>query len=160
MRARRPPSDAWVRFVADSTIPKTGTSDPSIVDRLWSLLPFVYTWTFVVTQPSLRLYTMAALSTTWGMRLTYNFVLKGGFNGGEDYRWKELRKHFETSPLLMPCLTWSAHFELFNFFFIVLCQQLIILGFTSPAILDLYDSQPFNALDVVSRPRLEHDICR
>merc|ERR1719198_2417134 len=26
------------------SIPKTGTSDPSIVDRLWSVMPWLYVW--------------------------------------------------------------------------------------------------------------------
>ena len=76
------------------TIPATGTSDPSIVDRLWSILPWLYTWAFLAWQPSMRLYTMAGCSTAWGVRLTYNFVLKGGYSGGEDHRWVECMRHW------------------------------------------------------------------
>ena len=60
------------------TIPKTGTSDPSIVDRLWSILPWLYVWHYVFscseTRP--RLFIMALLVTAWGLRLTYNFAIK------------------------------------------------------------------------------------
>jgi len=132
------------------TIPSTGTSDPSIVDRLWSMLPWIYTWVFVYWSPSPRLCTMAACSTAWGVRLTTNFIVKGGFSGGEDYRWVELRKHFQESAPLVPCLSWGFHFELFNLFFIVLAQLLIVLGFTSPAVLDFYDARPWNLLDTAA----------
>ena len=37
---------------------------------------------------------MVTLSTLWGIRLTFNFWIKGGYSGGEDYRWKEVRKWF------------------------------------------------------------------
>jgi hypothetical protein len=50
-------ADPWARQVVVSlslclalwlyslrTIPSTGTSDPSIVDRLWSILPWLYCW--------------------------------------------------------------------------------------------------------------------
>ena len=34
-----------------------------------------------------RLCVMVILISAWGIRLTYNFYIKGGFSGGEDYRW-------------------------------------------------------------------------
>lgn len=37
---------------------------------------------------------MAILVTVWGVRLSANFAVKGGFSGGEDYRWKEVRSWF------------------------------------------------------------------
>jgi steroid 5-alpha reductase family enzyme len=125
------------------TIPSTGTSDPSIVDRLWSNLPYIYTWSFVFVLPSPRLYIMAVCATCWGVRLTTNFVLKGGFSGGEDYRWIEVRKMFEGAP-------WYFHFEVFNLFFVVGFQLLVVLAFTSPAVLTLYDAAPLRGLDVVA----------
>ena len=72
-----------------------GTSDPSIVDRLWSLLPWIYCWHFYLSASTTRGLVMAVLSSLWGARLTYNFILKGGFSGGEDYRWGEIRKWFK-----------------------------------------------------------------
>ena len=41
-------------------------------------------------------------------------------------------------------------FELFNLFFVVIAQLVIILGFTSPAVLDLYNARPWNLLDTVA----------
>lgn len=126
------------------TIPSTGTADPSIVDRIWSNLPWIYTCAVAFWLPSPRLYVMAVCSTAWGVRLTTNFIIKGGFSGGEDYRWVEVRKWFEGAP-------WYFSFEMFNFFFIVNCQLLIVLGFTSPMVLGVYESAaPFGTLDVVA----------
>ena len=73
------------------TIRKTGVSDPSLVDRVWSVLPWLYTWHLYLSSPTPRLLLMAVLSTAWGVRLTANFAIKGGFSGGEDYRWQEIR---------------------------------------------------------------------
>ena len=57
---------------------------------------------------------MAALSTAWGWRLTYNFYVKGGFSGGEDYRWAVIRTWFPR----------GFKWESFNLCFICFCQQL------------------------------------
>jgi steroid 5-alpha reductase family enzyme len=126
------------------TIPATGTSDPSIVDRLWSNLPWIYTWVWAYNWPSARLFVMATCATAWGLRLSYNFVLKGGFSGGEDYRWIEVRKWFVGAP-------WYFSFEAFNLLFVVGFQLLVVLAFTSPAALGAYDSAaPFGVLDYVA----------
>ena len=45
------------------TLP-SGTSDPSVVDRLWSNLPYIYVWGLAFWQPSARLYTMAVCSSS------------------------------------------------------------------------------------------------
>jgi len=133
------------------TVPSTGYSDPSIVDRLWSNLPYIYTWVLVTATPTPRLIVMGVLSTAWGLRLTYNFVIKGGFSGGEDYRWVELRKHFMNSPPILPCCSLGVHFEVFNAVFICLAQLLIILGFTSPAVLAAEDdARPLNSVDAAA----------
>ena len=66
-----------------------------------------------VARPSRRGALMCALTLTWGLRLTYNFARKGGFSGGEDYRWAEIR-------------TWPGFdrgFELFNLLFIWCATQ-------------------------------------
>lgn len=86
---------------------------------------------------------MAICSTVWGVRLTANFVVKGGFSGGEDYRWVVVRKWFDGAPR-------GLGFGTFTALFVVLCQLLIILGFTSPAVLDLYDALPFGPLDALA----------
>eukprot|EP00951_Prasinocladus_malaysianus_P047828 scaffold652104_cov34-Prasinocladus_malaysianus.AAC.1 len=55
---------------------------------------------------------MTGLASLWGARLTYNFYIKGGYSGGEDYRWQEVRKWF---------LGWQ--YEAFNALFICTFQQ-------------------------------------
>ena len=145
-------SDPWARNVLITlalclslwlfslrTIPSTGTSDPSIVDRLWSVLPWLYCWHWYFSAPSPRLLLMTLLCSAWGMRLTWNFYLKGGFSGGEDYRWAEIR-------------TWPGFdrgWELFNLVFICGFQQLVILAFVSPAaaIIGHDAAAPLNLLD-------------
>jgi steroid 5-alpha reductase family enzyme len=99
------------------------THDHSWVDRIWSIIPVVYLWIFAgaagLADPRLDL--MATLGTLWGIRLTFNFARKGGYSGVEDYRWAILRNR-------MP--RWQ--FEMFNFFFIVLYQNLILALITFP----------------------------
>lgn len=100
-------------------------ADPSIVDRLWSILPTFYVWyAYVVSGKSLRLLVMSVLVTLWSVRLTWNFWRKGGFSGGEDYRWVHLRRWF-------PGWKW----EVFNGIFICSFQLSLIMGFTTPAAL-------------------------
>ena len=102
----------WIYSVLNRTA--AGGSDPSIVDRLWSILPEAYTLHWFVARPSRRGALMCALTLTWGLRLTYNFARKGGFSGGEDYRWAEIRKWFNA-----PGWKW----EVFNLVFICFAQQ-------------------------------------
>jgi hypothetical protein len=56
------------------------TRNYSQVDKLWSLMPIVYSWITFASFPSPRLFIMAALVTIWGLRLSYNFSRKGGYN--------------------------------------------------------------------------------
>ncbi len=72
---------------------------------------------------------MAILVTAWGVRLTFNFARKGGYTGVEDYRWAVLRSRMKK---------WQ--FQLFNFFFIVLYQNFILVLITLPALM-AYDHQ-------------------
>jgi steroid 5-alpha reductase family enzyme len=117
------------------------THDHSWVDRIWSIIPVVYVWIFAggagLANP--RLDVMAGLVTIWGARLTFNFARKGGYSGVEDYRWAILRGR-------MP--RWQ--FEIFNFFFIVLWQNIILFLIALPA-LTAYDnrSTPLGIWDVV-----------
>jgi steroid 5-alpha reductase family enzyme len=115
--------------------------DHSWVDRIWSIIPVVYVWIFAggAGLANVRLDVMAGLVTIWGARLTFNFARKGGYNGVEDYRWAILRGR-------MP--RWQ--FEIFNFFFIVLWQNIILFLIALPA-LTAYDNRatPFGIWDVV-----------
>lgn len=106
------------------------THNLSQVDKVWSLMPIAYSWMTLVTFPfSPRLWIMTILVTLWGVRLSYNFYRKGGYNkipwkGEEDYRWGILRKH--------PFFKAKWKLTLFNLFFISLFQHVLILLFSSP----------------------------
>ena len=102
---------------------RTGRSDTSIVDKLWSVQPPLYCWDLLLRQKSnRRLAVMAAVATAWGARLTWNFYIKGGYESkSEDYRWAEVRKWF------------PKHFEIVNIVFICLFQELILLAIAAPA---------------------------
>jgi steroid 5-alpha reductase family enzyme len=104
----------------------------SQVDKLWSLIPIVYAWVTVASNACLRIIIMASLVTMWGIRLSYNFYRKGGYNivpwkGEEDYRWKILRSN--------PILKGRLRFGLFNLLFISFYQNLVIFLFCSPVLL-------------------------
>jgi steroid 5-alpha reductase family enzyme len=117
------------------------THDHSWVDRIWSIVPVAYVWIFAGAAglANLRLDVMAALVTIWGARLTFNFARKGGYNGVEDYRWAVLRARM--SPL---------QFQFFNFFFIVIWQNVILLLIALPAFTAYQNrTTPFGIWDVV-----------
>lgn len=118
------------------------TRDYSWMDRAWSLLPPLYLWIFAVAGGlgDTRLVVLAALGTLWGVRLTLNFARKGGYRpGGEDYRWVALRRRMR-----------PRRFALFNFFFISVYQNLLVLLITLPAWIVLQNpGHPFGAGDFV-----------
>ena len=100
------------------------TKDTSWVDRIWSVVPIVYAWVFAggANFADMRLNVIAGLITLWGARLTFNFARKGGYApGGEDYRWEILRKQMKP---------WQ--YQVFNIVFIVIIQNVILLGITLP----------------------------
>jgi steroid 5-alpha reductase family enzyme len=97
----------------------------SQVDRLWSILPPVlvlFFW-YRTTVTDHRITIMAALVTLWGVRLTYNFWRKGGYNWkDEDYRWQPLKSAIQPWPL----------WQLFNLFFICVFQLVLLFLISSP----------------------------
>lgn len=117
------------------------SGDTSWVDRLWSVVPVVYVWVFAgfAGLSDARLNVMAVLVTLWGARLTFNFARKGGYAGVEDYRWAVLRGR-------MPPFA----FQLFNLFFIVIYQNLLLLLITLPAFTALQNPRPLGILDGVA----------
>ncbi|WP_370972029.1 DUF1295 domain-containing protein [Amycolatopsis sp. cg9] len=117
------------------------TREYSWVDRIWSIVPVAYLAIFAGAAgfADARLNVMFALVTLWGIRLTFNFARKGGYApGGEDYRWAVLRERM--AP-------WQ--FQVFNFFFISLYQNAILLLITLPAYTALEHRGSFGAADVV-----------
>ncbi|HUW91669.1 MAG TPA: DUF1295 domain-containing protein [Bacteroidales bacterium] len=124
------------------------TRNYSQVDKLWSLVPVAYGWITFAAYPSTRILVMASLVTVWGLRLSYNFSRKGGYNiipwkGAEDHRWKIMRER--------PELRGRFRFGMFNLLFISLYQNLLILLFSTPLLLAaLNDGKPMNMTDVVA----------
>ena len=101
------------------------TNDYSWVDRLWSTLPigfsFLYGYRSHFKGTSL---VQLLLVTIWGIRLSYNFARKGGYDKAEDYRWKILMN----SKILKNRFLWQS----FNLFFICGCQIGLFILFTYP----------------------------
>jgi steroid 5-alpha reductase family enzyme len=116
------------------------TKDTSWVDRIWSIVPVIYVWVFAgfAGFADVRLDVMAAIVTVWGVRLTFNFARKGGYSGVEDYRWAVLRGQMRP---------WQ--FQLFNFFFITIYQNIILLLIALPALTAYLNRSPFGPLDVL-----------
>jgi steroid 5-alpha reductase family enzyme len=125
------------------------TGNCSQVDKLWSILPVVYIWVVAAGGDfSPRLVLMGVLATLWGVRLTINFGMKGGYSwrfwsGEEDYRWKVLR----AKPSFSPRWKWT----LFNLFFICGYQNILILLFTLPSVVVLqYSTVPLGLFDWIT----------
>jgi steroid 5-alpha reductase family enzyme len=124
------------------------TRNYSQVDKLWSLMPVAYSWITVAAFPSARIVIMASLVTIWGLRLSYNFYRKGGYNiipwkGEEDYRWKVLRDN--------PALKGRLRFGLFNLFFISFYQNMLILLFSTPLLLAaINQGSQMNIIDLIA----------
>lgn len=110
------------------------TGNHSQVDKLWSIMPMVYTWYFSYSSGwDPRVVLMAICATIWGIRLTYNFSRRGAYKLNfweeeEDYRWEVLRQSplFKGKPL---------NWKLFNLFFISLYQMAVIWLFSLPPVI-------------------------
>ena len=123
------------------------TSNNSQMDKLWSLLPIVYTW-IIAAEGGMtpRLVVMAVLVTIWGARLTFNFARKGAnklkfWEGNEDYRWQVLRAKKEFRP------HWK--WMLFNLFFISIYQNALVLMITFPALVLMNVTAAFGWFDYI-----------
>lgn len=124
------------------------TRNYSQVDKIWSIIPIFYSIISLSACPdSPRLWIMTLLVTFWGLRLSYNFYRKGGYNiipwkGEEDYRWSVLRQN--------PALK-GIRFTLFNLLFISLYQLFLILLFCTPLILAVeFKQTELNLIDVLA----------
>jgi steroid 5-alpha reductase family enzyme len=106
------------------------TRNYSTVDRLWSVLPPVFALVWLPAfRHNPRYLIAAALVVAWGLRLTANFAIKGGYSFSlrrgfyeEDYRW----------PVLKQKIPNRVAFELFNLLFISGFQLALIFAFTLP----------------------------
>jgi steroid 5-alpha reductase family enzyme len=124
------------------------TRNYSQVDKLWSLMPVIYSLITLVAFPSPRLWIMSSLVTIWGFRLSFNFYRKGGYNlipwkGEEDYRWQIMRQQ--------PILKRRISFSLFNLFFISFYQHFLILLFSTPLLIAAkYPDTGLNLTDILA----------
>jgi steroid 5-alpha reductase family enzyme len=116
------------------------TGNNSQVDKLWSIVPIVYTWNMTyLGGMHERMILMSVLVTVWGIRLTYNFARRGAYQwkfwaGEEDYRWEELRKR----PGFNNRFVWM----IFDLFFICAYQNTLIFLFTLPILTALGTDSP------------------
>ena len=124
------------------------TGNNSQMDKLWSLLPIVYTWVIAIKGGmSARLVVMALLTTMWGIRLTINFARKGAYKlkfweGEEDYRWAVVR----SGPAFNKRWKWA----LFDLFFISIYQNALVLMTTFPALVAMKSDKPFGWIDGIA----------
>ena len=117
----------------------------SQMDKLWSLLPIVYTWIITVRggfRP--RLIAAALVVTAWGIRLTVNFARKGAYRlkfwtGNEDYRWSIVR----ANPVFRHRIAWV----LFDLFFISFYQNALVLAICLPALAAMESDAPLGWID-------------
>eukprot|EP01098_Paradermamoeba_levis_P000623 TRINITY_DN1067_c0_g1_i1.p1 TRINITY_DN1067_c0_g1~~TRINITY_DN1067_c0_g1_i1.p1 ORF type:complete len:311 (+),score=75.86 TRINITY_DN1067_c0_g1_i1:87-1019(+) len=118
------------------------TSNVSIVDMLWSVIPPIYALLFLYYQPNNpRMQLSAGLVCLWGLRLSVNLALKGGYSlAFEDYRWAYVK------GLVHPVI-----FLPFNLTFIALYQNLLLLLIVCPLYLVyLRPDVQLNEVDVVA----------
>ena len=144
--AGTPYGTAFILFVAVSGfcwVLSLLTGEFSWVDRLWSLVPPAYCLIVAADLGfrSARVNIMTALVLLWGVRLTANFAVKGGYQpGGEDYRWAYMRGKLS-----------KLQFQLLNVTFICPGQMMIIWLFTSPIHQAwLFSDQPIGWLDYLA----------
>ncbi|KAJ8600153.1 hypothetical protein CTAYLR_010757 [Chrysophaeum taylorii] len=94
---------------------------PGIMDRVWSIEPPLVAWHAYVSQPSHLRLLMACLATAWGVRLSFNFYIKGGYTH-ESYRWAAIRRWFP-----------GWRFQLINATYVVVFQQFLLTSIAAPA---------------------------
>ncbi|MDE0652278.1 MAG: DUF1295 domain-containing protein [bacterium] len=144
--AGTPYGTAFVLFVAVSAfcwVMSLLTGEFSWVDRLWSVVPPAYCLIVAadLSFRSARVNIMTVLVLLWGVRLTANFAVKGGYQpGGEDYRWAYMRGKLS-----------KLQFQLLNVTFICPGQMIIIWLFTSPVHQAwMHSEQPIGWLDYLA----------
>ena len=121
------------------------TGNCSQVDKVWSLMPIVYSWYFAsASEWQSRVVIMAILITIWGLRLSYNFARRGGYHwkfweGKQDYRWDVLKQ----KPEFKNPIVWM----LFDLFFISFYQNALIWLFTLPVVMAAGSSSAVTYVD-------------
>ena len=118
----------------------------SQMDKLWSILPIVYTWIVAIRgEMKVRLILYAAIVTVWGIRLTVNFARKGAYSikfwtGKEDYRWSIVRQN----KIFRHKIAWT----LFDLFFISIYQNALVLAICLPCLAAMESDAPLGLWDI------------
>lgn len=117
-----------LQVVVFAAVAGTATAWWSWVDRIWSLSPAVYVVLYAALSPfSSRLWVMAALSSLWAARLTFNFWRKGGFGevkpSEEDYRWPIVRAWMARN---LPAQLLPLAMHSFHLLFVCLYQNVLL----------------------------------
>ncbi|KAI8458709.1 hypothetical protein BY996DRAFT_4576857 [Phakopsora pachyrhizi] len=99
------------------------TGDLSQVDRLWTILPVLYSAHFVILSPKLddRMRLLLMCHIIWSIRLTTNTFRRGFFELKEDYRWKIVKRKFSKWQL-----------KLLNVIFVSLFQNILLFSTSLP----------------------------
>lgn len=124
------------------------TMNNSQMDKLWSVLPAIYTWIVAIMGGwAPRLVIMAILATLWGARLTWNFARKGAYSwkfwaGEEDYRWIWLRKQKGFKNRFV----WAV----FDLLFISFYQNVLVLLTVIPSVAAFGSDAPLGWLDLLA----------
>ncbi|KAI3635494.1 hypothetical protein MIR68_006132 [Amoeboaphelidium protococcarum] len=116
------------------------TDNVSSTDRLWSVIPMVFSWIFTMSSNSNAALLLTLCITIWGLRLSFNFWRKGGYAlSYEDYRWEYVRvKTFQGQKMKSDGSIYHASFiyallwEVFHLFFVCIFQQVLLWMLTIP----------------------------
>jgi steroid 5-alpha reductase family enzyme len=133
-------STLWVGLAVTvlTLIASICTGNHSQVDKLWSILPPVYS---ILLAKTPRTVLMSMLATLWGLRLTANFARRGGYvfprvwDGEEDYRWSYVRHGYSMVPYLHVAWVW----HIFNALFISLYQNILLWWIAMPSLIVYID---------------------
>ena len=124
------------------------TKNNSQMDKLWSILPIIYTWIIAgYSGFNVRNVLFAIVVSLWGIRLTSNFARKGAYKlkfweGEEDYRWQVLRKN----KYLSNKFAWGA----FDLLFISLYQNVLVLLICLPSFVTMTSGASLGTFDYLA----------
>lgn len=122
-----------VLLASTAFITSTRDGNCSFVDRIWSISPIFYAWILASRAFTAKTLLMSFWVTAWGLRLTFNFYRRGGYEkGAEDYRW----------PVLRSIITSEHLWNLFNLTFISSYQNFLLFLITLPIYVASFDPNP------------------
>eukprot|EP01083_Nonionella_stella_P117455 350067_1 len=113
------------------------TDDCSFVDRVWSIAPILYSGAMTLhyyVQNNYQLHDRLCLTFMmilgWGVRLSYNLYIKGGYKTGkEDHRWGLIRTWYTGKTI-----KWN----LFVFWVVNVWQMVAIYAFSALPLYIIY----------------------